>query len=203
MKSIDVRGKVCPEPLIITKRAIRESQPSDTFEIVLDNDIATCNLEGLLNEMKISFRRVDEGGISKLYFSVEGEPPTLDSVVEECAILAPKVANGGYIVVISSCSMGSEDELGLILMRGFINSLAEQDTLPTKIVLYNSGVKICVEGTDTAKTLTELTAKGVEVVMCGVCIDYFGVRESLATGRISNMYEITNLQRTANHIVYP
>ncbi len=203
MQKIDVRGKLCPEPLIITRRAIKQADVNEAFEIILDNDIATCNLEELLREMKLPFTRVDNGAESTLLFSLNGDIP-LAKNSENIACPIPLDANDGdYVVVISSEGMSSDDELGTILMRGFINSISEQDILPSKIILYNSGVKVCTEGKDTAITLKELTGKGVDIVICGVCVDYFEIRDKIAAGRISNMFEITKIKRTASRLLYP
>ncbi len=203
MKTLDVRGKLCPEPLIITKRAIKGADKDELFEVILDNDIATCNLEALLQEMGITFRREDNGNTSTLLFGLNGVLPnsTESSNEELCNIPTPKT--GGYVTVIVSEGMGSTDELGTILMRGFINSLIEQDVLPQTIILYNSGVKVAIKGSDTANSLNELSDAGVDIILCGVCVDYFELREQIAVGRISNMLEITSTTRKASHIIYP
>jgi len=88
-------------------------------------------------------------------------------------------------------------------MRAFVNSLKEADKLPTAILLYNSGVKIALKGTDTALSLQELEDKGIAIIACGTCIEYYGIKESLAVGMISNMYTITRYLSEAGHVVYP
>lgn len=96
-----------------------------------------------------------------------------------------------------------DDELGRILLRAFINSLREATRMPSSVVLYNAGVKLALEQTDTALTLRELEDRGVSILICGTCVDFYGVKERLSVGMISNMYKITLVLSEAGHIIYP
>ncbi len=164
MQKIDVTGKLCPEPLIITRRAIKTAAKGESFEVVLDNDIATCNLEDLLRELKLEYKRVDDGARSTLYFALDGATLEIKEESVNCPIPQSE-PKGDYIVVIRSECMGSSDDLGTILMRGFINSISEQDILPKTVILYNSGVLVATEGRDTAETMKTLQERGVDIVI--------------------------------------
>lgn len=204
MKTIDVRGKLCPEPLIITKKAIKVSSQGDNFAVLLDNDIATCNLEDFLWEMGIESQTVKDGALMTIHFTIGGAPVRSIAVEPFCA---KPVTNGDYVVVLASSAMGTDDDgsnkLGKVLMRGFINSLSQQDILPRAIVMYNSGVLTTVKDADTLESLKELSASGVDIILCGVCVDYYNIKDEFSVGRISNMMEITKITTTASHIVYP
>ena len=63
-------------------------------------------------------------------------------------------------------------------LRAFVNSLKEAALLPKAILLYNSGIKIALTGTDTAASLQELEEKGVAIIACGTCVDYYEVKIS-------------------------
>ena len=109
-----------------------------------------------------------------------------------------------FTVLIKSDRMGSgNDDLGKILIRGFLNALVKQSQLPTRIILYNSGVLLAVEGTDTATTLYELEHKGVEILLCGTCCDFFQIKGKIKAGTISNMVQITSTLIEAPKIVEP
>lgn len=204
MKTIDVRGKLCPEPLIITKRAIKGAVAGDSFNVLLDNDIATCNLENFLLEMKIESVTVREGENATLSFTLGESPKAIPAVEDFCEIATPR---GDYAVVISSNGMGKDADgtntLGKTLMRGYINALAEQDMLPKTIIMYNSGVVFACEGADTVESLKRLSVDGVDIILCGVCADYYEIKDKIAVGRISNMFEITKITSTVGHVVYP
>lgn len=205
MKPIDVRGKLCPEPLIITKKAIKAGQKDDSFAVLLDNDVASCNLENYLKEMGIEFNTTKNEDLFTIHFTLGGAP--LKSVAVEDFCATPSGRIGDYVVVLSSAGMGQDKDgsmnLGKILMRGYINSLSQQDRLPKTIIMYNSGVLVTVEGADTVPALKELAAEGVDLLLCGVCVDYYDIKQSMAVGRISNMMEIATITSCAKHVVYP
>jgi selenium metabolism protein YedF len=200
MKTIDTQGQLCPAPLILAKKGIQEAAAGETIEILTDNDTAFKNLQNYLTELKLLPQLSQEGEVHILTVI---KPESLeDNLSAESFCAAPAASN--YVVVLKSNAMGvGEEELGHILMRAFINSLNEADQLPTAILLYNSGVKTALKGTDTALSLQELEDKGVAIFACGTCVEYYGVKELLAVGMISNMYAMTKYMTEAGHIVYP
>jgi selenium metabolism protein YedF len=109
-----------------------------------------------------------------------------------------------YIVVINTDVMGhGDDTLGKNLLHGFVYSLTEQDVLPDKIICYNGGVKLIVEGSDYLDDLKALQEAGVEIMGCGACLDYYGLKDKVAVGSITNMFNIVEMMRKQNRIVRP
>jgi len=199
MKTIDTRGHLCPAPLIMAKKGISEATPGEAIEILTDNDTACQNLQNYLTELKLNPQVRTEGNVHIFTLTAPEALAAAPSPESFCAAPA-----NDYVVAIKSNAMGiGDDDLGHILMRAFINSLNAADKLPTAILLYNSGVKVALKDTDTALSLQELEDKGVAVMACGTCVEYFGVKESLAVGMISNMYTITKYLSEAGHVVYP
>jgi selenium metabolism protein YedF len=199
MKTIDTRGHLCPAPLIMAKKGIQEAAAGEEIEILTDNDTACQNLENYLTELKLNPQLTTEGSVHK--FRITAPTTSIEAISAESFCATP--AND-YVVAIKSDAMGmGDDDLGHILMRAFINSLNAADKLPTAILLYNSGVKVALKETDTALSLQELEDKGVAIISCGTCVEYYGVKETLAVGMISNMYTITKYLSEAGHVVYP
>jgi selenium metabolism protein YedF len=95
------------------------------------------------------------------------------------------------------------EELGEILIKAFINSIKEVSPLPGAIVLYNSGIFLAIEGSPVIEALTEMETLGVKVLVCGTCLNYFGKKDQLRTGTISNMYSILETLSSAGHVVVP
>lgn len=199
MKQIDTRGQLCPAPLIMAKKGIGEAASGEEIEILTDNDTALCNLKNYLTELKLTPQIRKEGEVHILTVT-KSEIPAESAAAESFC----KTPDADYIVVIKSDTMGvGEVELGHILLRAFVNSLIEADKLPKAILLYNNGVKVALKGTDTALSLQALEEKGVAIIACGTCVDYYGVKEQLTVGMISNMYTLTRYMSEAGHIVYP
>lgn len=205
MKTIDTRGLACPAPLIATKRAIKEAESETQFEVIIDNDTACQNLTTYLQEIAIKPTLVREGALYKILFSLSSDasaPSPSPATPPTQARAVPTTAN--YTVAISTNKMGrGDDELGELLMRAFVNSLIEADPLPSHIILYNSGVQLAVTGIDTAQALLQLEEKGVVIIACGTCVDFFDLKEKMAVGKISNMYTISQILANTGHIIYP
>lgn len=110
-----------------------------------------------------------------------------------------------YGVVIDSDEMGGGDpELGKILMRAFVNALIEMPHMPVFVILYNRGVYLATKQTDTARTLEQMKVeKGIDIVCCGTCVDYYDLRDDIQVGRISNMYTIMEMQSRVGRILRP
>jgi len=109
-----------------------------------------------------------------------------------------------FVILLNSESMGSgNDELGKILLRSFLNTLIKQEQLPTHIILYNTGVLLAINETDTANSLNELEQLGVEVILCGTCCDFFQIKEKIKAGCISNMMHISSTLIKAPKVIVP
>mgnify|MGYP000875967393 CR=1 FL=1 len=108
------------------------------------------------------------------------------------------------IVVVSSDRMGSgNDELGKVLIKGFIFAVTQLDELPEQMLFYNGGAVLTCEGADTLEDLKNLEAQGVEILTCGTCLDYYGLKEKLQVGSVPNMYAIVEAMNRADKIIRP
>jgi selenium metabolism protein YedF len=109
----------------------------------------------------------------------------------------------GKVLLISTDSLGrGSDELGGIIIKALLNTLAENDSLPEKIVLINSGVKLACEGSDVIEALQKIKDRGVEILACGTCLNYFNLTEKIEAGKVSNAYEILNSLLTGNVLAW-
>jgi selenium metabolism protein YedF len=108
------------------------------------------------------------------------------------------------IYVFSADAMGrGNDELGWALLQTYIQTIREVAPLPAKILLYNSGVKLVTASSGALSALEELQAKGVEILACGTCLDFFKLKSAIKVGRISNMYDIMKAMADADKIISP
>ena len=82
-------------------------------------------------------------------------------------------------------------------------ALTKQDQLPEIILCYNSGASLTCEDSDSLEDLKSLEAEGVKILTCGTCLDFYGLKEKLAVGGVTNMYEIVEIMESAGTIVRP
>jgi len=108
------------------------------------------------------------------------------------------------VVYINSHLLGIGDEaLGSILMRSFLKTLLDLETKPSRLILINSGVRLASEGSEVLETLRALSEEGVEILSCGTCLDFYGLKEKVEVGVISNMYEIAQSLLEADRLIRP
>jgi selenium metabolism protein YedF len=96
-----------------------------------------------------------------------------------------------------------EEALGAILMRSFLKTLVDIETKPSRLILVNSGVRLSSEGSEVLETLRALSENGVEILSCGTCLDFYGLKEKLKVGKISNMYDIAQSLMEADRLIRP
>ncbi|GAB4345303.1 MAG: hypothetical protein Kow0099_25440 [Candidatus Abyssubacteria bacterium] len=108
----------------------------------------------------------------------------------------------GIVVFIPSDRVGrGDDELGLNLMMNFIYHLSTSNPVPDMLVLMNAGVKLAVQGSELLDELKDLQGKGTRILACGTCLDFFGIREKLTVGVVSNMAEIAKTLLSAGKVI--
>ncbi len=129
--TVDVRGSLCPKPVIETKK-VSDANPDAVITTIVDNEVSRDNVEKF--------------GKSR-----------------------------GYGVAIT-----------------FWVCMVEADVKPSKIYFINSSVKMVTKDSVHLENIKKLADLGVEIAACGICLDYFGVKEELGVGSITNMYAITD-----------
>ena len=200
MVTVNAMGDNCPIPVIKTKKAMQALTGPETIEVLVDNEIAVQNVTKLGKEQggEVSSEKLGEKEY-KVTIQMQGAPAAAD--VEAACVPDQK---GDLIVVVSSDRMGSgNDELGKVLIKGFIYAVTQLDTLPKKMLFYNGGATLTVEGSDSLEDLKSLEAQGVEILTCGTCLDYYQVKDKLAVGGVTNMYSIVESMAEAGKIVRP
>ncbi|MDW8002356.1 MAG: sulfurtransferase-like selenium metabolism protein YedF [Deltaproteobacteria bacterium] len=191
---VDARGLGCPEPLILTKNAIEKH---DEVEVLLDSPSALENIKRMALDKKLEIKVSEENGTYRVLIV---KPKTEDAKPETVRENQDK----NTVLVITSQAMGrGDEELGKVLMRAFLHTVSEIEKKPEKIVLYNEGVILAKKDSSCLEELKTLERQGVEIILCGTCVNYFKIKEDIRVGRISNMYEIVEALFSAKRILYP
>ncbi|HPX07168.1 MAG TPA: sulfurtransferase-like selenium metabolism protein YedF [Tenuifilaceae bacterium] len=204
MITVDCRGLLCPKPLIETRKAIKSAKTGDKIRVELDNDTSCKNVLQFLKDNAIAVEQRTESNVFIVEFMVPASFAPATPAEDYCEVSIKSPQSNEYIVVLDSNVLGDGDiSLGEILMKGFLNTLPELDTLPTEIICYNGGVKLAQIGSDTAQALIKISSMGVKVSVCGTCVDFFGLKNMLAIGNISNMLYIAGKLTSGFRVVKP
>lgn len=194
---LDARGKACPQPVVLALRAL-ETRGGDILDVLVDNDAAVQNLQRMAAQ-KGCPAAVLPG--EDMWTVRIGLP---DSSVDEIPAAAPcpTCAPENAVVAIGSDTMGrGSDELGKLLMKSYLYALAQLENPPRTLLFFNGGAKLTTEGSESLDDLRALEEQGAEILTCGTCLDYYGIKDKLAIGSVTNMYRIAELLRTADRLV--
>jgi len=198
---LDCRGLACPQPVIRTKEALE--QGALRIEVIVDNEASKDNITRFARSRSCAIEwHALEGGYFQLILEA-GETPAAHPF-DPADYTCPVSPGSGLVYVVSSDSMGrGSDELGWALLQTYLRTIAEVEPLPAKILFYNGGVKLVTEGSGVLDALQQLQTDGVEILVCGTCLDFFQLKSAIQVGHISNMHEIMTAMSEADKVVSP
>ena len=198
-KIVDARGLACPQPVILTKKALAEAGQEPVTTIV-DSPTAEANVSRMAHKAgwRVAAETQDDG--TYLHLSREGATPETLPVGQAEAL----PATGPLVVYVNADRMGrGVDELGGILIRAFLHTLNKVAPLPDTLVFVNTGAKLVTEGSPVLDDLQTLAAQGVDILACGTCLNYLELTDQVAVGTVSNMYDIAETLLGAGKVVAP
>lgn len=176
MNTIDCRNLACPAPVIQVKK---ELESAGEMRVLLDDGAPRENVARFAKNrgFLVNEKQVDNGWELTITAGISIRTGT------------PSAARSDEVVfLITSDRLGDgPDELGRLLMKNFIHSLLETGGLPKRMLFMNSGVRLTTEGSDVLEALGKLAGMGVEILSCGLCLDFFGIKDKLLSGGTTNM----------------
>ncbi|HEY5526900.1 MAG TPA: sulfurtransferase-like selenium metabolism protein YedF [Candidatus Anoxymicrobiaceae bacterium] len=195
---IDCTGLLCPEPVLRTKKHL-ESAPGP-FTVQVDNETARDNVSRFARTSGCEVSVLESDGKYQLTVTPPGDTRQADLPEVEEAWCPP--VEKKTVLFISTDEVGKgERELGQTLMKMFLYTATESEIPPSTLIFINSGVRLVTENEETAAHVKKLEEAGAEVMVCGTCLDYYGLKEVLKAGRVSNMYDIQSAMIGADLLV--
>jgi selenium metabolism protein YedF len=202
--TINAKGLDCPQPVILTKKVL---EAHDDVVVLVDNTTAKENIKRFGSNAGCSVEVADEAeGVFRIRLKKQGGAASCSAPPEYpcCDADVPAAPVGPSVFVIASDTMGrGNDELGAVLMKAFIHTTTELEAGPDVMIFYNTGVKLTSEGSDVLDDLKQLEEKGVKMLVCGTCVNYFDLTGKVAAGVVSNMYDIAGILSRAGRVVQP
>jgi len=192
MYFLDCRGKSCPQPVLETKKLI-EDQGLDEVKVGVDNETSRENVRRFLESRGYRVAMEQQGDMFLLIASraEEGAPEKEGKARKIMAFVDGETLGRG------------DDRLGAILMKSFLMTLKEMKPLPWRIAFVNGGVRLASDTSEVLPYLEELQDLGVEILLCGTCIDFYHLKERVRVGRTSNMFEIVSSLAESSSVLKP
>lgn len=188
MNIVDARNLSCPEPVVRTKNAL-EAITEGPLVVLVNSPEACQNVQRFAQSQGCSVKVSEKEGV----FTIE---------IDKTRKAEQKYKSGAGVLLFASDRLGSGDEdLGRLLITTFIDTLAEADPRPYKMIFINGGVLLTTEGSRVLDTLQQLEKAGVQISSCGTCLSHYHLKDKLKVGTITNMYDIATSLLTSEKVV--
>jgi selenium metabolism protein YedF len=197
-KIVDCRGLACPQPVIDTKNALRDA--TGPIRVIVDNVGSCTNVRRFAESRGARVEIAEQGGDFHLIVA----PGHREPAGEEPPIVCSTTAARNMIAYVSSEVMGrGDDELGGVLMEAFLDTLSQFQGELSHVIFVNVGARLAAKGSPVLGQVRQLEELGVQVLVCGTCLNHLGIRDELAAGSVSNMYAIIETLSGAGRIISP
>lgn len=191
-KVVDARGLSCPQPVVLTKKALEGTDIHEVLTIV-DNPIALENVSRMVKTLNLESVIDEKEG--QYYISIFKDEGLQEKDEKE-------TLEGNTVVLIGSNVMGrGDDKLGGVLMKSFLYTLTQMEGEVKSAIFMNSGVLLTTAGSELIEHLQALSNQGTEILSCGTCLDFYDVSKKLAVGTVTNMYTITEKLLHAGRVI--
>jgi selenium metabolism protein YedF len=196
MKEIDARGLACPAPVLQTKATLHDDNPA-SVRVVVDNAASQQNVQRFLESQGFRTELEQDGNDYFVMGSCDSAPstqpqpdPTPSSDVKKIMVMCA-TDRIGY----------GDDALGLKLMINFLRTLKEMGDELWRLVLVNNGVKLTIEGSEVLEDLKAYEAAGLNILVCGTCLDHFNLLEKKQVGETTNMLDIVTAMQLSDKVI--
>ncbi|MDL2280206.1 sulfurtransferase-like selenium metabolism protein YedF [Desulfovibrio sp. OttesenSCG-928-G11] len=225
--SLDCRNMPCPQPVIKLRALLQSLRPPD-LEVIVDNHAALENVSRFLRGNGYHAGHQEEDGFWRISARADaagpdsGAVPDASRVAHQNAkqdlkpgddpdapaqdlsqlIRMPPAEDMRTLALILAPVIGSgDDELGGRLMKNFLATLPEMGPALWRIILLNGGVKLAAAGSPVLKQLQALEKSGVSILVCGTCLEHFGLLEQKMVGESTNMLDVVTSMQAAYKII--
>lgn len=199
-KELDCRGLECPKPVIKTRETLQNDNP-DFLEIIVDNMAAVENVSRFLNSHGYE-ASVNEKGPKE--WRLEARRGSGGTAPESAPKIRAHEDSQKTLVLLASETLGhGDDGLGAKLMTNFIGSLGELGEALWRIILLNGGVKLAATAGPCLDSLKNLEKSGVSILVCGTCLNHYGLLEKKEVGETTNMLDVITSLALADKVIRP
>lgn len=197
MLEIDARGLPCPRPVVETKKALQDIGV-ETVAVMVDSVESRDNVQRFAWSQGCRVEVEESDGVFRLTIA-RGQAV---EAAQKAGPDAGEAAKADVVVVISTDRFGSgDDRLGEILMKAFLNTLWDREPRPARLLFINNGVRLTTEGSEVLDALELLEKDGVQIFSCGTCLEYYGIKDELRVGGVTNMYDTVDSMLSASKVL--
>lgn len=189
---VDAKGKPCPTPVILTKKAL-ESIDEGVVTVIVDSFTSKENVLKFATSQGLTATVEEKGNIFEITIAKGYSCELTDNAKD-------KKEFQKIVLYVGSNAIGNGDcYLGEKLMDGFIANIKNMDILPSSIIFVNSGVYLTTLNANTIDELKKLN--NVEILSCGTCLEHFDLVDKLSVGEITDGYNVMKRLFEADKVI--
>jgi selenium metabolism protein YedF len=195
-KEVDARGLACPQPVVLTKKALDET-PEGEITVRVDTENARDNVVRLAESQGCAATATEAAGSFTVAIKKKaGAVKQAEAPKSTCS-----VPEGEIVYLFDADHIGSNRDLGKVLINGFLNAALSLPHKKSSVILISGGVKLAVTGSYALEVLSKLKDYGFSILICGTCLDFFKIRDKVQVGTISNALEILGRMTGAAKVI--
>ena len=198
---LDARGKPCPQPVVLALHALPQLKEGEELDVLVDNEAAVENLRRMAAQKGRGAAVTREDSFWHVRIGEAGAPAAPAAQPQEAPACCAPMGSAAVVAVGTDVMGRGSEELGRALIKSFLYALAQLEVPPVTLLFFNGGAKLTVEGSQSLEDLRTLEEAGTEILTCGTCLDYYGLKDKLAIGSVTNMYRIAEILTTADRLV--
>jgi selenium metabolism protein YedF len=198
MNEIDARNQDCPTPVLMTRAIVEEINPV-TLKVIVSNDASKQNV---CRYLKSKAYRVTDEQVDDAYQITGTRDQDAGVLAVPVPVSAPDMEKRKILVMVTTDRIGvGDDSLGLKLMVNFIRTLKEFGPDLWRVVLVNNGVKLTIETSAVMDDLEDLEKEGIKLMVCGTCLEHYGISDMKRVGETTNMLDIVTAMHLADKVI--
>ncbi len=209
-EKLDLRGLMCPEPVLRTKK-ILDAKPEGAIEVLVDSDINVMNLTRLANSLGLSLSAIENEDGYQVLIGARGKEHSHSTQNQALPSKSASPARSGQgadekraVVFISKDTFGEGDrDFSVNLINVFLQTILQAGHKPQAILLANTGVRLLDPDSSVMKVLSDFKEAGVAVLACGLCVEFYGLKDKIPKEQITNMYAICEYLFSADKLISP
>lgn len=203
---VNCQNMPCPQPVMRLLELLKKNRPAE-LEVVVDNQAGLENVSRFLRSKGYEVRQQEEGALWRVYGHTDAAVAADDAAalgeedLSQYACLPSAEEARTLVLIIAPVFGGGDDELGRKLMKNFLSTLPEMGGALWRVILLNGGVTLAAEGSPVLEQLRALEQSGVSILVCGTCLEHFGLLGKKAVGETTNMLDVVTSMQAAYKVI--
>jgi selenium metabolism protein YedF len=195
-RELDCRGQACPAPVLQVKEILEKEAPNG-IAVLVDNEAARENVSRFLTHQGFQVTAEPVGADFRVRGARDGKGENMELAECPAGGAAKKI-----MVMVAADRMGhGDDGLGGALLLNFLKTLKEMSPDLWRLIFVNNGVKLTAAGSEAVPILQELAADGVQILVCGTCLNHFQLLDKKQVGETTNMLDIVTSMQLADSFI--